>query len=825
MDLQGSALRGSISPYIGNLSFLRWIDLKDNLLHGEIPREITHLFRLEALILNNNSISGQIPGNLTSCPELKIIRLVRNNLTGNIPVELGSLRKLEFLAIAGNNLTGGIPPSLGNLSSCRLFSLGANNFVGNIPDAIGQLQRLYFFAVMSANLSGMIPYTLYNISTMRFFVTGGNRLNGTLPANIGLTLPNLQTFSIASNRFFGPIPTSLSNVSGLEILDLDMNNFVGQVPTNLGNLLHLTWLGIGANNLGTNPVEDFKFLTSMKNCTKLEYLDSAECNFEGSLPNSIGNLSIQLRELYLGGNQISGSIPIALENLINLNKLGMERNHFVGTIPAYFGKFQNLQGLRLDGNRLSGRIPSSIGNLTGVVQLFFLQNNLEGGIPSSFGNCKSLQELYISENNLSGTISKNSFSSQLLVLNLSHNSLSGTLPVEVGNLKNIFELDVSENNLFGEIPRSIGDCMSLEYLYLQGNLFQGPLPPSLASLKGLQYLDLSRNNLSGPIPKDLQKLEFVLYLDISFNDLAGEVPTGGVFQNASKLSVTGNKNLCGGIRELHLQACNIEAQKGGKSNALKLAVIIVSGVLCFFLFSSFLVLYLRRRSGKKRSFVLSTTDLLWKVSYRELYQATGGFSSGNLIGSGSFGSVYKGIMDQEERIVAVKVLNLQQKGASKSFVAECNVLSRIRHRNLVKILTCCSSVDYNGNEFKALVFEFMENGSLEKWLHPDINNGNHSRNLNLLQRLNIAIDVASALNYLHEHSETPIIHCDLKPSNVLLDNDMTAHVSDFGLARLLHTNDVPQNQTSTVGVKGSIGYTAPGTYNYSDCKSCKSINR
>jgi hypothetical protein len=384
--------------------------------------------------------------------------------------------------------------------------------------------------------------------------------------------------------------------------------------------------------------------------------------------------------------------------------------------------------------------------------------------------------------------------------------------VEVGNLKNIFYLDVSENNLSGEIPRTISDCLTLQYLYLQGNSFQGTLPPSWASLRGLQYLDLSRNNLSGSIPKDLQNLS-LLYLNLSFNNLEGEVPTEGVFRNASRISVTGNKKLCGGIPELQLQACDIKVKKRGKSHALKLTVIIVCGILCFLLSSLFLVLYWRRKSKKKSSSTLSNTELISKVSYKKLYQVTGGFSPNNLIGSGGFGSVYKGngIIDQEEMIIAVKVLNLQQKGASKSFIAECNVLRNIRHRNLVKTLTCCASIDYKGNEFKAIVFEFMANGSLENWLHPNIDNENQSRNLNLLQRLIIAIDVASALHYLHEHCKRPIIHCDLKPSNVLLDNDMIAHVSDFGLARLLSaTNDVSQNQTSTVGIKGSIGYAAPG---------------
>ena len=196
---------------------------------------------------------------------------------------------------------------------------------------------------------------------------------------------------------------------------------------------------------------------------------------------------------------------------------------------------------------------------------------------------------------------------------------------------------------------------------------------------------------------------------------------------------------------------------------------------------------------------------------RTFYQATSRFSPSNLIGYGSFGTVYKGALGQEERLVAIKVLNLQHKRASKSFMAECNALRNIRHRNLVKILTCCSSMDYSGNQFKALVFEFMTNGGLDIWLHPKRDNENQSSNLSLLQRLNIAVDVAYAIDYLHNHSAQPIIHCDLKPSNILLDNDMVAHVSDFGLARLLPTtDDSSQQQSSTIGIKGSIGYAAPG---------------
>ena len=122
LDLQGYTLRGSISPYVGNLSFLRFVNLSGNFLYGEIPQEVTHLFRLQDLVLYNNSLTGRIPSNLTNCPELRELEFGSNKLIGNIPVELGSLRKLEKLYIGENNLTGGIPPSLGNISSLQVLS-------------------------------------------------------------------------------------------------------------------------------------------------------------------------------------------------------------------------------------------------------------------------------------------------------------------------------------------------------------------------------------------------------------------------------------------------------------------------------------------------------------------------------------------------------------------------------------------------------------------------------------------------------------------------------------------------------------------------------
>ena len=193
-----------------------------------------------------------------------------------------------------------------------------------------------------------------------------------------------------------------------------------------------------------------------------------------------------------------------------------------------------------------------------------------------------------------------------------------------------------------------------------------------------------------------------------------------------------------------------------------------------------------------------------RVPYAELASATNGFASENLIGAGSFGSVYRGRMrgNDQHIAVAVKVLNLMQRGATQSFIAECETLRCARHRNLVKILTVCSSIDFQGREFKALVYEFLPNGNLDQWA------------LDLIGRLHIAIDVASTLDYLHQYKPTPIIHCDLKPSNILLDSDMVAHVGDFGLARFLHQDT---NQSSGwASMRGSIGYAAPGVLLFSN---------
>ncbi|KAL7252550.1 hypothetical protein ACSBR1_007168 [Camellia fascicularis] len=819
LNLTSEGLKGPISPHIGNLTFLRSLVLPNNIFTGKIPSELGNLPRFEFLWLDNNSISGEIPVNISSCFKLYFLSLTNNSLVGKIPEELGLLSELEQIFVDKNNLRGDVPSSLGNLSILHSFVAAENSISGSIPDSLGRLTNLKNLALGVNRLFGTLPSSIFNISSIIQFDLADNHIQGSLPWDLGITFPNLQFFSIASNQFTGSIPSSISNASKLEFLQLTTNKFTGKVPP-LEKLQNLLFLSFTTNSLGTGEADDLNFLSSLTNASDLYLLALNAKNFGGMLPESISNLSTNLAFLFLDGNKLSGNIPIGIGNLVNLEDIELFDNKLEGNIPSGIAKLQKLQILILKSNELSGEIPLVLGNLSLLYELHLSENNFHGSIPTSLGKCQNLETLRLARNNLGGTIPREVISlSSLLELNLSKNHLIGSLPMEIGNLKNIEALDVSGNRLSGVIPSTLGSCVKLEKLKIASNNFRGILPSSLSSLRGIRVLDLSHNNLSGQIPNYLESFVFLENLNLSFNDFEGVVPTTGLFKNATVVSVKGNNKLCGGILELQLPSCNSHGSKMKKSSlTLKLKILIAFGILGLIFMLSFLFFTWSRKSKKIPSsmFLADRFPKVFRmrVSYQSLLKATNGFSHANLIGGGSFSSVYKGILEQDGPVVAVKVLNIQFRGACKSFIAECEALRCIKHRNLVKVLTVCSGVDYNGNDFKALVYEFMVNGSLEEWLYSKENEGEEqreSRNLSLPERLNIAINVASALDYLHHHCQETIVHCDLKPSNVLLDIEMNGHVGDFGLARLLSeaTYNSCRNQSSSIGIRGSIGYVAP----------------
>ncbi|CAK9138191.1 unnamed protein product [Ilex paraguariensis] len=421
----------------------------------------------------------------------------------------------------------------------------------------------------------------------------------------------------------------------------------------------------------------------------------------------------------------------------------------------------------------------------------------------------------------------------LRVLALSNNSLSGMIPPSIYNLSALTILSLAYNQLQGNIQPSKGMMLPhLQLLELQHSLFTGPLPFSVSNLTELESLQVYENNFTGKITINFGGLKKIWRVLLFYNNFGSGAPdemnfinsmvncsslqqlelaVKGVFTNVSAISIFGNSRLCGGISELDLPRRTVKKMKERNMSLAHILITSVASTLVAITIVSSFTLFWLKKKRKSPSVGLLMEEPFLRMPYQRLLKATNGFSSENLIGEGSFGSVYKGMLDEEGLMVAIKVLNLQRHGASKSFMAECETLRNIRHRNLVKIISSCSSIDFQGNDFKALIYEFMPNGNLEKWLHLSRemkDRQDELPSLSLLQRINIAIDVACALNYLHNHCQNPIIHCDLKPSNILLENDMIARIGDFGLARF-HPRLTCNVHSSSNIIRGTIGYTAP----------------
>jgi Leucine-rich repeat (LRR) protein len=794
LNLTRQNLAGKISSSLGNLTSLNSLDLSYNTLVGSIP-PLGHLKQLEILYFNNN------------------------NLSGIIPDALANFSNLNWLDLSSNLLVGSIPPKLGLLSNLVYLDLGSNQLEGGIPDVFGQLVNLTNLLLANNMLSGEIPRAIFRLSSLQYLGLGYNMLRMVLPPNMGDLFPNLIQLGLQNNFFEGQIPASLGNAIGLQEIDLSYNNFTGQIPS-FGKLSNLTFLSLQYNQLVAWDDKSWEFLNALGNCKSLEMLSLAANNLQGSLPPSIGNLSsTNLQHLLLGGgNRLSGQIPESIGKLSSLIRLTLNDNLFSGTMDGWLENLKGLQILLLNSNNFTGPIPSSISNPTQLVQLDLSDNGFGGPIPSSLGSLPQLQQLNLSNNNLQGYIPQNFGSLQLIDLDLSHNDLEGNT-TQIGNLDKLNQLDLSWNKFTGQIPDSLGHCYGLESIKMEQNFLNGSIPSTFSNLTTLKLLNLSHNNLSGTIPKALNVLVSLIKLDLSYNNLHGDVPRNGVFENDTAVSLEGNQGLCGGVMDLHMPPCEAVSKKTDTGYYLIRVLIPIFGFLSLILLVYLLLLV--KKMPRTYSSLNSIGDNFIKVSYNDLAQATSNFSESNLVGRGSYGSVYRGKLKESKMEVAVKVFDLQMGGAEKSFLKECEVLRSIQHRNLLPILTACSTVDNTGNVFKALVYSFMANGSLDRWLHHKEDRKSY-KPLNLSQRLSISVNMADALDYLHHECGRPTIHCDLKPSNVLLDDDMNALLADFGIASFYYDSSSKPTRpiSSSVGVKGTIGYIAPGMYVW-DCMNSK----
>ncbi|XP_037475504.1 probable LRR receptor-like serine/threonine-protein kinase At3g47570 [Triticum dicoccoides] len=803
LDLTGNKFAGNIPLSLGASASLSYVNLADNSLSGVIPDSLSNSSSLSVIMLSRNNLSGVIPANLFTSSKLVSVDLYSNALSGAIP-HFQKMDALQILNLAGNLLSGNIPASLGNVSSLRSLMLGQNNLAGPIPETLSQIASLTVLDLSYNRFSGHVPATLYNLSSLTVFNLASNNFIGQIPSEIGRSLPNLQLLEMGGNKFRGSIPDSLTNMSNLQQLDLSNNLLTGVVPS-LGSLANLSQLLLGNNKL---EADDWAFLASLTNSTRLLRLSVDGNILNGSLPKAVGNLSTVLDRLNFGRNQISGNIPAEIGNLVSLTLLDMGQNMLSGQIPLTVWNLSNLFVLKLSMNRLSGKIPSTVSNLAQLGMFYLDDNELSGNIPANIGKFKRLLMLNLSVNRLDGFIPREllNISSLSLGLDLSNNNLAGPIPQEVGNLINLGLLNVSNNKLSGGLSSGLGHCVQLLSLHMEGNMLSGIIPQSLSALKAIQQIDLSENNLTGQVPQFFGNFSSLNYINISYNKFEGPIPTGGIFGSSTAVALQGNTGLCETAATIFgLPICPAtSATKWEISAGLVLLIITPLIAIAFF---SFLWIVVTVMKGPKTQPSENFKETMKRVSYGDILKTTNWFSMVNRIGSSYTASVYIGRFEFETDLVAIKVFHLSEQDSRNSFFTECEVLKHTRHRNLVQAITVCSTVDFEGEEFKAIVYEFMANGSLDMWIHPRVHRGSPRRLLSLGQRISIAADVASALDYLHNQLTPPLIHCDLKPSNVLLDYDMTSRIGDFGSAKFLSSSS--GRPEGFIGVGGTIGYIAP----------------
>ncbi|XP_020080571.1 putative leucine-rich repeat receptor-like serine/threonine-protein kinase At2g24130 [Ananas comosus] len=806
-----------------------------------------HVVRLQlgGLLLNlsNNLLTGPIPAELSNLTALNDLNLSNNLLTGPIPAELSNLRHLVFLNLLGNQLHGPIPHSLSFLANLRFLELSSNNLTGPIPASI-----------------------LCNCTKLGVIDLSNNSLSGDIPADNAINLTVLVSLDLYMNNLTGKLPLWLSNSVYLHNLDVENNHLSDELPSEIiANMTLLKYLHLSDNHFSShnNNTDLGPFFRALANCSSLIEIEMARLGLGGVLPHgAMGQLTRSLNHINLEDNMVSGPIPADISDVSNLTLLNLSSNLLNGTIPIGLGQLANLERLILSNNSLSGTIPSEIGNISAIglldlsenmlsgempstigdrgrlVEVHLQKNQLSGAIPTSLGKCLSLNILDLSYNRLTGSIPEEVSGIVKISLNLSHNQLVGPLPFGLSKMEQVEEIDLSSNNLSGVIIPQLSSCKELKLINFSHNSLQGKLPDSFGELRNLEALDLSFNLLSGEIPLSLNTCTNLTYLNLSYNDFSGYIPVGGIFSSFSNLSYIGNPHLCG---PLSGQSCGVQ-RRFLHTRKFLIAIIVGAAVLAIMLTTSCFVVIRKFKERiitiKVEMFRGSSSPVMRlkypRITYRELVEATEEFSQGRLIGSGSYGRVYRGVL-RDGSIVAVKVLHLQTGNSTKSFNRECQVLKRIRHRNLMRIITACSLPD-----FKALVLPFMANGSLENRLYNNNNNNNSlgsNSELGLIERVSICSDVAEGMAYLHHHSPVKVIHCDLKPSNVLLNDDLTAVVSDFGISRLVMGNsnvsgggNNNNNNVATIGENvgastanmlcGSVGYIAP-EYGYGSNLSTK----
>ncbi|KAG0498599.1 hypothetical protein HPP92_003290 [Vanilla planifolia] len=856
LDLSSNAFSGQIPTNLSSVvPHIELLNLSFNRLRGTIPADLGRLQMLLYLWLDWNDLEGTIPAVLQNCSALLHLSVQGNKLQGILPIAIGEIPRLQVLSLSHNRLSGMVPSSIiyntssGQPPSLRIVQLGFNTFSDLAPPeersrAASSSSIIQVFDIKENRLEGPFPAWLFNLSTLTVLDLSGNAFSGELPSEVGRMLA-LQELRVGKNKMSGPIPSEIGMCTSLRVLDLEDNKFSGSVPPSFRNLRELRTLLLGGN-LFSGPLP-----TGLADLSNLDALSLRKNNLTGGLPEELLRLS-NLTLLDLSGNRLSGEIHSNFGYLSGLHILNLSKNGFSGNIPSSIGKLfklklldlsrqgslsgtlplelfglPNLQVISLAENSFSGEFPEGFTSLWSLQSLNLTANSFVGSIPSTYGYLQSLQVLSISKNNLSGIVpAELGNCSNLTTLQLRGNHLSGNIPLDLSRLSNLAELDLGQNFLSGEIPQEISQCFSLEILRLDRNDLSGGIPESFSNMSKLKNLDLSSNNLTGVIPSSLAGISGLVYFNISSNNMEGQIPPAlaSRFNNASLFA--NNPGLCGEPLDYRCSAKRWTRSTLFIALATALAVAVLSIIYCYCI--CFVIRwrqwFLERRDGPKkgvpgRGSGSSTGSggengapklvmFQNKITYAETLEATRQFDEESVLSRGRHGLVFKACYVDG---TVLSILRLPSTSADGDVVIdegffrkEAETLGKVKHRNLTVLRGY-----YAGPppDVRLLIYDYMPNGNLATLLQEASHQDGHV--LNWPMRHLIALGVARGLAFLHAAS---VVHGDVKPQHVLFDADFEPHLSDFGLERMAVTAGAAAEaaaSTSSTVVVGSLGYVAP----------------
>ncbi|WOH14972.1 hypothetical protein DCAR_0934502 [Daucus carota subsp. sativus] len=783
------------------------INLSQENLAGTLPFDvICSLDSLEKLSLGSNFLSGKISDHLANCTKLTYLDLGNNSFSGEVP-DLSSLTRLSFLSLNCSGVSGSFPwSSLRNLTALTFLSLGDNLFEKSpFPLEILNLDKLYWLYLTNSSIEGQIPEEIENLSL-------------------------LENLELSDNFLFGKIPEGITKLAKLSQLELYDNNLSGNFPEGFGNLTTLRKLDVSNNSLEGD-------ISVLKSLVNLESLQLFENKFSGEIPGEFGEFEF-FQELSLYTNQFTGSLPQKIgswsdfiyidvsENLFtglippdmckkgSLTDLLLLQNNFTGGIPETYANCSSLTRVRVSKNSLSGSVPDGLWGLPNVNLMDLSMNQFEGSVTSNLREAKSLSQLFLSNNKFSGMLPvMMSDASSLVEIELGWNNFSGEIPSTLGELKNLSSLHLEANSFTGAIPESLGSCLSLNDISLSGNSLSSGIPYSLGSLPSLNSLNLSHNKLSGKVPLSLSSTRLSL-LDLSNNQLSGPIPDALSVEVFSD-GFLGNPGLCSNKRISGLKSCSSPGSTESAQLKIIVSIVIAGAFVAILSLATFLYVMKSKKNGqncpmtRRDSWDMKHYHVL-SFSEEEVVKA---LKQENLIGTGGSGNVYK-VPLSCGKTLAVKHVWKSNSGGHKGFQmsspmlgkgksgspeydAEVEALSSIRHVNVVKLYCSITSEDSN-----LLVYEYMPNGSLWDQLHTC-----QKISMDWSVRYDIAVGAARGLEYLHHGYDRPVIHRDVKSSNILLDENMKPRIADFGLAKIVQPNGAKVAATQMIA--GTYGYIAP----------------